>query len=326
MSNGNSEHEKPRLIADIGGTNARFALISGEDDKHLAERVLPCADFVNPVAAVERYLEQSGIASRPVEAAFAVATPITGDRVKMTNHVWSFSIEETRKQMGLERLIVINDFTALAMALPYLQAADLHKVGPGDPVVGAPVALLGPGTGLGVSGLVPSGKRWIPLQTEGGHVTFSPADDREVEILRIVRRNFDHVSAERLISGQGMMNLYHALAEIEGKQAEPLTPPDITQRCLAGSCPLCVDVMKTLCGMLGTVAGNLALSLGARAGVYIGGGIVPRLGDFFENTSFRYWFERKGRFSDYTAAIPTYVIRAKHPAFVGVSKAFGAFE
>jgi glucokinase len=123
-----------------------------------------------------------------------------------------------------------------------------------------------------------------------------------------------------------MVNLYHALAELEGKQVEPLTPPDITQRCLAGSCPLCVDVMKTLCGMLGTVAGNLALSLGARAGVYIGGGIVPRLGDFFETTAFRHWFEHKGRFSDYTAGIPTYVIRAKHPAFVGVSKAFGAFE
>jgi glucokinase len=324
MSNASPEQERPRLIADIGGTNARFALLSGSDDKPFSEHVLPCAEFVDPVAATERYLEQSG-APRPAEAAFAVATPITGDMIKMTNHVWSFSIEESRQRLGLERLIVLNDFTALAMALPYFQGADLHKVGSGEPIAGTPIALLGPGTGLGVSGLVPWADRWIPLQTEGGHVTFSPFDDREVEILRIVRRSFDHVSAERLISGQGMLNLYHALAELEGKQAEPLTPPDITKRCLAGSCPLCEEVMATLCGMLGTAAGNLALSLGARAGVYIGGGIIPRLGDFFEKTSFRHRFEQKGRFSDYMAAIPTYVIRAKHPAFVGVSKAFDVF-
>lgn len=314
----------PRLIADIGGTNARFALIAGDATQPYAERVLPCVDFPDPVAAIEHYLVQVN-APRPLEAAIAIATPITGDRIKMTNHVWSFSIEETRQRLGLKRLLMLNDFTALAMSLPYLGPEELHQVGSGQPLPGTPIALIGPGTGLGMSGLVPAGDRWIPLQGEGGHATFSPSDDREIEILRVIRRQYSHVSTERLVSGMGLVNLYQAIALLEGTEAQFLTPPDITERGTNGTCPLCLEALQTFCGILGTAAGNLVLALGATAGVYIGGGIVPRLGDFFDASPFRQRFEQKGRFSVYLAAVPSYVIRSKYPALIGAAQAFTTY-
>ncbi|MDQ2696653.1 MAG: glucokinase [Pseudomonadota bacterium] len=313
-----------RLIADIGGTNARFALVGGDGAPH-SEQVLACAAYPDPAAAMEHYLSQAG-GPRPRQAAIAVATPITGDRVKMTNHVWSFSLEETRRQLGFERLIAINDFTALAMALPHLKPADVHKVGRGEPVKTAPIALLGPGTGLGVSGLVPAGERWIPLQGEGGHATFSPATDREMEILKIVRQRFDHVSTERLVSGSlGFPNLYQAIATLHGVDPTPLAPADIVEQAKSGASPVCVEVLETFCAMLGTAAGNLVLALGALGGVYIGGGIIPRLGEWFDASPFRQRFEAKGRFAGYMAAVPSYVITARHPAFLGVARAFETF-
>jgi glucokinase len=324
MSTAHADTDRPRLIADIGGTNARFALIAGDDDTPHMEHVLPCKDFSGPVAAIEQYLAHAGIA-RPRQAAIAVAMPVMGDQVKMTNHVWSFSIEETRRRLGLDRLLVINDFTALAMALPHLKPDGRRQIGSGEPVAETPIALIGPGTGLGVSGLIPGGDRWIPLHTEGGHVTFSPGTEREMDIVRIVWRRFEHVSPERLVSGPGLVNLYEAVAELHGVAAETLSPADITQRGQRGSCPVCVETLETFCAMLGTAAGNLVLSLGARGGVYIGGGIVPRLGDYFDSSPFRDRFERKGRFSGFMASVPSYVIQAQHPAFIGVAKAFSAF-
>jgi glucokinase len=258
---------------------------------------------------------------RPGGAAIALANPVTGDWIKMTNHSWEFSIEHTRRALGLERLLVLNDFTALAMALPHIGRADLLKIGAGDPIAECPVALIGAGTGLGVSGLIPSKSGWVPIQGEGGHTTFSPANAREADILRLVWRQHHHVSTERLASGIGFDNLYRAIAHLEGKQAFPFTPAEITDRALAGTDPVCVEVLETFCGMLGTAAGNLALTLGARGGVYVGGGIVPKLGDFFRHSPFRTRFEDKGRFASYLAAIPTYVILAKDPALVGAAQA-----
>ena len=172
-----------------------------------------------------------------------------------------------------------------------------------------------------MSGLVWSGDRWLPLQTEGGHVTFSPTDGREWAIGQILHRRFGHVSPERLLSGPGLVNLYAALAELEGWPAEDLTPADLTERALAGTCPHSREVLELFCGALGTAASNLAITLGARGGVYIGGGIVPRLGDFFDRSTFRSRFEAKGRFSTYLAAIPTWVITAANPALRGVAAA-----
>ncbi len=307
------------LIADIGGTNARFALVDAHHQFY-AERILACADFSGLTAATEAYLAEVAT-PRPRQAAMAVATPVTGDSVRFTNNTWSFSTEAARQELGLERLLILNDFTALALALPLLNPDERRAVGGGVVVAEAPIGLLGAGTGLGVSGLVWSGTRWVPLQTEGGHVTFSASGEREWAINRILQRQFGHVSPERLLSGPGLVNLYTALAEVEGWSAENLLPADISNRGLAGNCQHCVEVLNLFCGALGAVAGNLALTLGARGGVYIGGGIVPRLGEFFDRSAFRARFEAKGRFSEYLSTIPTWVITAANPALRGVAAA-----
>ncbi|MDS4022123.1 MAG: glucokinase [Candidatus Competibacter sp.] len=307
------------LVADIGGTNARFARV-GADGRPYAERSLPGAAFPGLTAAARAYLDATG-GPRPARAAVAVATPVTGDWIQFTNSDWSFSTEAARRELGLERLTILNDFTALALALPLLGPDERRAVGGGAAAPEAPIGLIGAGTGLGVSGLVWSGERWIPLQTEGGHVTFAAADEREWAVGRILQRKFGHVSPERLLSGPGLVNLHAALAELEGWPAEPLDPADITDRGLTGACPHCRDVLDLFCGALGAAAGNLALTLGARGGVYIGGGIVPRLGDFFDRSAFRARFEAKGRFSGYLAAVPTWVITAAHPALRGVAAA-----
>lgn len=322
MSTG--RRDRTGLVADVGGTNARLALVLDDEAIPSNERVLRCADFPGLVEAIEHYLGEVVALTgrpRPSEAAIAIANPITGDRVKMTNHVWEFSIEETRRALGLERLLFLNDFTALAMSIPHITSGGLYKIGGDDPVAGSPLALLGAGTGLGVSGLIPSPTGWVPLQGEGGHATFSPANAREADILRIVWREHRHVSEERLISGMGLGNLYRAIAELEGHTPAHLTPADITDAALNRGDALCRDVLDTFCAMLGTAAANLALTLGARGGVYVGGGIVPRLGDYFAVSPFRRRFEDKGRFSDYLAVIPVYVIMAKTPALLGAAQA-----
>ena len=307
------------LVADIGGTNARFALV-GADRQPFAEQIFAGADFPDLATAIAAYLDTRG-EPRPRRAAIAVATPVTGDRIQFTNSPWSFSVETTRQKLGLERLLILNDFTALALALPLLGPNERRQVGGGTAVAEASIGLIGPGTGLGVSGLVWSGHHWIPLQTEGGHVTFSPANEREWAIGQILLRRFGHVSPERLLAGPGWVEVYTALAELDGRKAENLTPGEITRRALAGTCPHCLEVQELFCAALGTAAGNLAITLGARGGVYIGGGIVPRLGAFFDRSAFRARFEAKGRFSDYLAAIPTWVITANNPALRGAAAA-----
>ena len=309
----------PDLVADIGGTNARFALIDANRQPY-AEQILPCAAFPDLTAAAQAYLAAVGD-PRPIQAAIAVATPISGDWIQFTNSNWSFSTEAVGRALDLERLLILNDFTALALALPLLNPDERRAVGGGTAIEEAPIGLLGPGTGLGVSGLVWSGERWIPLQSEGGHVTFSPVDQREWAVAQVVQRRFGHTSPERLLSGPGLVNLYTALAEVEGWPAEALDPAAITDRALAGNCPHCRDALEIFCGALGTAAGNLAITLGAQGGVYIGGGIAPRLGEFFDRSPFRARFEAKGRFSSYLAAVPTWVITAANPALRGVAAA-----
>ncbi len=309
----------PLLVGDVGGTNARFGLIREEHGQPQDVRGYPCARFPGLVDAVQEYL--GGIAgARPHRAGFAVATSVGGDQVQMTNHVWRFSIEESRRALGLEQLLVVNDFTALAMALPALDPSDLRAVGGSAAVPGTPVALLGPGTGLGVSGLIPAGDGWIPLEGEGGHVTFAPADRQELELVRVLQRRFDHLSAERLLSGPGLVNLYRAHATLQGVQAQPVTPAEVSGNALSGECALCRAALDSFCAMLGTIAGNLALTLGARGGLYIGGGIVPRLGGYFRESMFRSRFEQKGRFSAYLEEIPVWVIMARYPTLIGMAR------
>ncbi|MEO6023365.1 MAG: glucokinase [Burkholderiales bacterium] len=310
----------PRLAADIGGTNARFALFFDDRCELSNERTLGCGNYAGPVAAIEAYLQDTG-APRPREIAMAVATQVSRDEVKLTNSHWTFSVEAARRALSVDRLLMLNDFTALALSLPHLKSQELHKIGTGTAAANAAVGLIGAGTGLGVSGLIPTRDGWVPLEGEGGHVTFSPANEREADILKIVWREFPHVSTERLISGIGLNSLYRAMALLENKSGSAPTPAEISDRALSGSDAFCADVLNTFCAMLATAASNLAVTLGARGGIYIGGGIVPKLGDFFDRSPFRERFESKGRFSDYLAAIPTCVILAEYPALVGAARA-----
>ncbi|UVW29687.1 glucokinase [Massilia sp. H6] len=309
-----------RLLADIGGTNARFAL-EPAPGRFAAIEVLSCNDHATLGDALRAYLALPQVAALHGgigHAAIAIANPVVGDQVRMTNHHWAFSIEALRQECGLDTLLVVNDFSALARSLPHLDGQKL-QVGGGAPVADAPLGLLGAGTGLGVSGLIPLAAHWTALRSEGGHVSFSPVNEREVAILQFAWREFEHVSSERLLSGAGVELIYRALCDQAGRAVESLAAPEISRRALAGECTLCDEVLETFCGMLGTAAGNLAITLGAQGGVYIGGGIVPRLGERFLASSFRRRFEQRGRFSSYMAAIPTYVITADYPAFLGVS-------
>lgn len=307
----------PRLIADIGGTYARFAV---ETKRAVFTQVsmLLCADYPDFYAAVQAYL--SKIAGAPIaHAAVAIANPVEGDLVSMTNYHWRFSIEEVRQKLGFDTLLIVNDFTALAMALPRLGAADVRQIGNGEVRQPSVIGLLGPGSGLGVSGLIPSGDTWISLGSEGGHTSFAPRDEREIAILRYGWKHFEHVSYERLVSGPGLELIYRALSDYAKLKAQDYTAPDITQHALDKTDSICVEALDIFCTILGSAAANLAVTLGATGGIYIGGGIVPRLGHYFDESGFRARFEEKGRFSRYVASIPTFVITAENATFIGVS-------
>ncbi|MEO6353986.1 MAG: glucokinase [Burkholderiaceae bacterium] len=318
----------PRLLADVGGTNARFALETAPGHFE-AVCVLPSKNYPTLQDALMAYLAspaaQTAGARYAQHAAIAIANPVVGDIVKMTNHQWTFSIEALRTALGLDTLLVVNDFTALAMALPHLSPEQRVAVGGGTPRPDSVIGLIGAGTGLGVSGMIPAGERWIALASEGGHVNFSPCDEREIDLLRFAWREFSHVSVERFLSGSGLELIYRALAGRAGKvDAEPLAAAEVTRGALDGSCAICAETVECFCAMLGTVAGNVAITLGALGGMYIGGGIVPRLGHLFAASPFRRRFEQKGRFSRYMEQIPTYVITAEYPAFQGVSAILAA--
>ncbi|MFZ6771837.1 glucokinase [Undibacterium sp. SXout7W] len=332
----------PKLLADIGGTNARFALetVQGQIE---AVQVLPCAGYASLSLAMRAYLQgAASIAAGAAgvrQAGIAIANPIHGDQVQMTNHHWSFSISAVQAEFGLDSLVVVNDFTALAMSLPMLSTAQKYQAGGQQALPKAAIGLLGAGTGLGVSGLVWTENAWVPLHSEGGHVSFTPANALEIDILRFAWQEFEHVSAERLLSGPGLRLIYRALAarqqkttEIAGgaeettKAINDIDAPEILSRGLDNTCSLCQEVLSVFCDMLGTMAGNLAVTLGARGGIYIGGGIVPRLGDFLLRSGFRQRFEQKGRFSAYLAEVPVYVITEAYPAFIGLSAILAAAE
>ncbi len=318
--------ENPRLLADVGGTYARFTLETGPGIfEHAAS--LRCADYEDFHATVQAYLSAlpaSASTARIKNAAVAIATPVSGDQVRITNYPWQFSIEQMRQRLHLDNLLLVNDFTALAMALPSLLPSQRRQVGAGAALPRSVIGLIGAGSGLGVSGLIPANDGWVALGTEGGHTSFSPRDARELAILQYAWRHYSHVSFERLVSGPGIELIYRALSERDGHPEQILSAPDITQRALDASDPLCLEVIEVFCGMLGTAAANLAVTQGAFGGIYIGGGIVPRLGSHFDHSIFRQRFEDKGRFADYLRGIPTFVITADNATLLGVSAILAA--
>ena len=313
-------YDSPRLLADIGGTYARFTLeIAPGVMEHLHS--LQCQDHADFYSAVKAYLGllPAHLASVVRNAAVAIATPIAGDQVRMTNYHWEFSIEQMRVQLGFDNLVVVNDFTALAMALPSLLPHQRRQVGQGTAENRSVVGLIGAGSGLGVSGLIPAHGGWIALGTEGGHTSFAPLDEREIDILRYAWTEHAHVSFERLVSGPGLELIHRALAHRQGEPSKGLAAAEITHLALQDNDKRCLETLDVFCAILGTAAANLAVTQGAFGGIYIGGGIVPRLGDYFDRSRFRERFEYKGRFSDYLKRIPTFVVTSADATLVGAS-------
>lgn len=312
----------PTLLADIGGTNARFVLevTPGKFDSLL---VLKCADYPTLSDAMRTYLShpeaiKSG-AEKVQKAGFAIANPVHGDTIKMMNHHWTFSIQAVQQEFNFQTFLVVNDFKALAMALPFLNHTQKYQVGLGEPQPNSVIGLLGAGTGLGVCGLIPANGAWFALDSEGGHASFSPTNQHEIDILQFALQQYKHVSSERFMSGAGIRLIYQAIAANRRLQADDIETSEISRRGLANECSLCRETLTTFCEMFGSMAGNLAITLGTTGGIYIGGGIIPRLGQFFSDSPFRQRFEQKGRLAKYLSNIPTYVITEPYPAFIGVS-------
>jgi glucokinase len=308
------------LIADIGGTNVRFALVYGHRPGWQHERILKVAEYASLAHAAAAYLD--GVKALSVDAgripqygAFCVACPISGDSVRLTNNSWAFSIEETRAELGLASLKVVNDFVGNALACPQLSYEHMFPIGGGRAQDGFPIAVIGPGTGLGVALMLPlPGGGWLPVATEGGHVTLAATDDQQERILAKARASHGHISAERLISGSGLSLLYKLVSESEQR----LPPPEITARALAGVDAHAVRALSLFCAFLGSTCGNLALTTGALGGVMLMGGILPGMLGFLADSEFRAAFEAKGRFNTYLEQIPTHVVTHPFPGFVGL--------
>ena len=251
-----------------------------------------------------------------------MATAVGADTVALTNSGWTFSREATRTALALDELLLLNDFEALALSLPRLRSHQLRAIGDtARPTMPAALAVIGPGTGLGVAGIVPHAQGWVAVPGEGGHASLSPADDFESAVLAAVRREYSHVSAERLLSGIGLPVLHRAVALVRQQPLQALTAEEIVERGLQRQDAVCEETLETFCALLGSFAGNVALVLGARGGLFIGGGIVPRLGERFFESRFRERFEAKGRFEDYLRAIPTSLITDTLVALTGAAVA-----
>lgn len=315
----------PRLVGDIGGTNARFAICEAPDAQPTHVAALKGDEFPTLQAAMRSYLDGLG-GPVPKACAIGIANPVDGDHLQMTNHTWGFSIEAVRREFGFDRFVVVNDFVALALALPALRPQELKPVGGGQAVPGATLGLVGAGTGLGVASLVFTQRgEAVAVGGEGGHVSLAPATHEEAAVIDSLQRRFGHASGERALSGPGLVNLYVALAEVRQQPAALEEPAAVLAAAMEGSDALAVAALDMFCALLGSVAGNLALTVGARGGMYIGGGIVPRMGGAFARSAFRQRFEAKGRFQGYLSEIPCWVIDAEQsPALLGASRALDA--
>lgn len=325
------ERGDARLVADIGGSNARFGWVESAGAPPQWVQTLSVPDHAGPAEAARAYLDalaaRLGPAYRPPRrAAFAVATSVDGDHVRFTNSDWSFSREGVRHALALQEITVVNDFEALALSLPGLQPGQLRGHGelPAAATAGpgAVLAVIGPGTGLGVGAVLRTPLGWQALPGEGGHATLAAADALEAEVIAVLRRQFDHVSAERLLSGPGLPLLHAALADVQGHTTPALErAEDVVAAALDHGSAQALVTLDLFCALLGSFAGNVALTLGSRAGLYVGGGIVPRFAERFFASAFRQRFEAKGRFRGYLAAVPTALITDTQCALLGAAMA-----
>jgi len=282
---------------------------------HLEEYL--CEKFPSAEAAFIAYFANL---PKPVSyLCIGIACPVEDELVVMTNNNWAFSKQALTEKLALKRLYVINDYTAISLAVPYLKAQEQVKIGSGDVIEEGIKAIFGPGTGLGVSHLLKQGEKWISLDGEGGHASFAPNTPQQIAVLSSLQVKFGHVSAERLLSGQGIENIYNALCQLHDQPVELTTAADISNAALAKRSELAEQTLSLFCDIMGGFAGNLALNLQCSGGVYIAGGIVPRFVEFFENSAFRDCFEGKGRMQHYLQTVPTFVITHKNPGLLGAS-------
>lgn len=307
----------PWLVADVGGTNARFALVDGPDGTPAHVASLPTREHAGLADAAAAYLAgHPGV--RPSAACLAVAGPVGGGTFHLTNAGWPVDTPDAvRDRLGIPHLQILNDFEALALALPRLAPDDLIPIGATAPTGSGTLAVVGPGTGLGVAGLVPTPAGWLALPGEGGQVDVPAATEREVEVMRLLRAERGAATAELLLSGDGLARIHRFLALIDGVRiTAPLDPARI---CSRRDDPLCEEAVLMFCALLGSLAGNVALTLGARGGVYLGGGILPRIADVLRASTFRARFEWKPPVEDYLRTIPTALIVHPGPALVGAT-------
>jgi glucokinase len=304
------------IVADIGGTNARFSRVDLDSLALDHVVVYPCADFATLALALSYYRNEQQLQDI-AHVAVAIACPVNGDVVKMTNFHWQFSITETKTELALAEFIVLNDFTAVAMSLPALKDSEKIQFGQGSADVTKPMAVLGAGTGLGVGHLIPTAHGFIPLPGEGGHTDWTAQNEQEWFIQRYLAAHYGHVSPERLLSGPGIESLYLALAAYQGLTVEPMSAAAISQHALNGTDALCSAVIAQFFASLGALAGDLALTLSTFGGVYVGGGIVPKLLPLLHDSPFRERFEAKGRFTDFNRRIASYVVTAEQPGLLG---------
>ena len=310
-----------RLVADIGGTNARFALADAAGS--LRElRNFRVRDFPGPEEAIRRYLEET--AARVRHAVLAVATPVENDEIRFTNSPWRFSRRQLEAALGLERLVVVNDFVAQAIAVAHLPAEDLEPIGGGAALAGRPMVVIGPGTGLGTSVLVPCPEGRRPIATEAGHISLAPETPRELELLRLLWARFPHVSRERVLSGPGIVNLATAVSALDGEARTFRDPAEVVAQAREGSCARCREALSLFSGLLGAYVGDMVLAHGAFAGAYLVGTLLGRLGELFDRDLFRARFEAKGRLQALLERVPVWRVRRTETGLLGASHlAFG---
>lgn len=310
------------LVADVGGTNARFAIGDLSTLQLSSSARFRCADFHSLQAVAEAYL--GGMAERPKLAAFAVAAPVASERIQFTNSAWSFEVEELRTALRLQKLLVLNDFEALAHALPHLAAAELHQIGGDAPAERASRVVLGPGTGLGLASLVWSAAGWLAIASEGGHITFAVQDVREFTIFERLVKEREHLSAERVLSGPGLVDVYRVLADLASRPAPAMQPAEVVHRALSGEDAIAREALEYFATWLGRFAGDAALLFAARGGVYLGGGIAPRIASVLATSGFRGAFEAKGRLASCLTQIPVYIIMSQDAGLKGTAAALAA--
>jgi glucokinase len=311
----------PLIVADVGGTNARFALVTevpAETVKLEYVRVFESSSFSGFTDLLDSYIATlDGV--KPRGACLSIAGPIIGDSVNLTNLRWDFSIEAERKRFDLQRLVCINDFASLSYSVLSLTASEQRVIKPGVHQPQLPRLVMGPGTGLGVAGLVHSASGWLPVPGEGGHVTFAPSTPGELEIRRAIAPDDEHISLERFLSGPGLVNLHRALCEIQGKTYEPMNPADISSAALDGADPLCVEAIEVFCEILGSAAGNACLMFGAVGGVYLGGGILPRIEGLLLSSRFAARFVDKGRMQPLLQQVPVTLMKSDQASLRGAA-------